>query len=164
MFILVVLMVLYYIKRSANAVGINIDVQKLPKDGYWVEVPLKKPWHVSSLAGRATVDWVMSVSYAADAPWNDTTWANERFNELLVQARAEFDEAKRAEMYFEMQQLVRDDCPTVIPAFANFISCTTDKIGTPEKIATNAQLDGLRNHETMVVLTKIRHRSGNEQV
>lgn len=134
-------------QESASAAGINIEVQKLPKDGYWVEVPLKKAWHVSSLAGRPTVDWVMSVSYAADAPWNDTTWANERFNQLLVEARAEFDEAKRAEMYFEMQQLVRDDCPTVIPAFANFISCTTDKIGTPEKIATNSQLDGLRNFE-----------------
>ena len=134
-------------QASAKNAGIDINVKRLPKDGYWSEVPLKEPWHVSSLAGRATIDWVMSVSYAADAPWNDTTWANERFNTLLLQARGEFDEAKRAEMYFEMQQLVRDDCPTVIPAFANFITCTTDKIGTPETIASNAQLDGLRNCE-----------------
>ncbi|MEM7076358.1 MAG: ABC transporter substrate-binding protein [Pseudomonadota bacterium] len=134
-------------QANAKEAGINIEVDRLPKDGYWSEVPLKKPWHVSSLAGRATVDWVMSVSYAADAPWNDTTWANERFNTLLVEARGEFDEAKRAEMYFEMQQLVRDDCPTVIPAFANFIACTSDKIGTPEKVASNSQLDGLRNCE-----------------
>lgn len=134
-------------QANAKAAGIDIEVKRLPKDGYWSEVPLKAPWHVSSLAGRATIDWVMSVSYAADAPWNDTTWANERFNALLVQARGEFDEAKRAEMYHEMQQLVRDDCPTVIPAFANFIACTTDKIGTPEKIAPNSQLDGLKNCE-----------------
>ena len=134
-------------QANAKQAGIDIKVERLPKDGYWSEVPLKKPWHVSSLAGRATIDWVMSVSYAADAAWNDTTWANERFNKLLVEARAEFDEAKRSEMYFEMQQLVRDDCPTVIPAFANFIACTTDKIGTPEKIASNAQLDGLKNTE-----------------
>jgi len=134
-------------QANAKAAGINIDVRRVPKDGYWSEVPLKEPWHVSSLAGRATIDWVMSVSYAADAPWNDTTWANERFNALLVQARGEFDEAKRAEMYHEMQQLVRDDCPTVIPAFANFIACTTDKVGVPEKIASNSQMDGLRNCE-----------------
>ncbi len=134
-------------QASAKAAGINIDVKRLPKDGYWSEVPLQVPWHVSSLAGRATVDWVMSVSYAANAPWNDTTWANERFNKLLVEARGEFDETKRAEMYFEMQQLVRDDCPTVIPAFANFIACTTDKIGTPDKIASNSQMDGLKNTE-----------------
>lgn len=134
-------------QASAKAAGINMNVKRLAKDGYWSEVPLKAPWHVSSLAGRATVDWVMSVSYAADAPWNDTTWANERFNKLLVEARGVFDEAKRAEMYFEMQQLVRDDCPTVIPAFANFISCTTDKIGAPEKVASNSQLDGLKNCE-----------------
>ena len=134
-------------QSDAKAAGINIDVQRLPVDGYWVDVPLKKPWHVSTLAGRPTVDWVMSVSYAAGAAWNDTTWANERFNKLLKQARAELAESKRAEMYNEMQQLVRDDCPTVIPAFANFISCTTDKIATPEKVASNAQLDGLKNFE-----------------
>jgi peptide/nickel transport system substrate-binding protein len=134
-------------QETARAAGIAIDVRRIPTDGYWTEVPLKKAWHVSSLAGRPTVDWVMSVSYAADAAWNDTTWANERFNGLLVAARSELDDAKRGEMYFEMQQLVRDDCPTVIPAFANFINCMTDKIGTPEKLASNAQLDGLRNFE-----------------
>jgi len=134
-------------QASAKAAGINIEVSRVPTDGYWSEVPLNVPWHASSLGGRVTVDWVMSVSYAADAPWNDTTWANERFNELLVQARGELDETKRAEMYFEMQQLVRDDCPTVIPAFANLIAATSDKVGTPEKLASNSQLDGLRNCE-----------------
>ncbi|MDZ7709777.1 MAG: ABC transporter substrate-binding protein [Roseovarius sp.] len=134
-------------QASAKAAGINIEVKRVPNDGYWSDVPLSVPWHVSSLGGRVTVDWVMSVSYAADAPWNDTKWANERFNKLLVEARGELDEGKRAEMYFEMQQLVRDDCPTVIPAFANLIAATTDKIATPEKLASNSQLDGLRNCE-----------------
>ncbi len=134
-------------KEAAKAAGLTIDVKRVPSDGYWTEVPLKRAWHVSSLAGRPTVDWVMSVSYAADAPWNDTTWANERFNRLLVEARSEEDEDKRAEMYFEMQKLVRDDCPTVIPAFANFINGMNDKIGTPEVIASNGQLDGLKNFE-----------------
>jgi len=46
-----------------------------------------------------------------------------------------------------MQQLVRDDCPTVIPAFANLIAATSDKVGTPAKLASNSQLDGLRNCE-----------------
>jgi len=134
-------------QASAKPAGINIEIRRVPTDGYWSEVPLNVPWHVSSLGGRVTTDWVMSVSYAADAPWNDTGWANARFNKLLVAARGELDETRRAEMYAEMQQLVRDDCPTVIPAFANLIAATTDKVGTPEKLASNSQLDGLRNCE-----------------
>ena len=89
----------------------------------------------------------MSVSYAAGAAWNDTTWANPRFNDLLRNARAELNEEKRAAMYFEMQQLVRDDCPTVIPAFASFINCMRDTVGTPDVIGSNSQLDGLKNIE-----------------
>ena len=51
--------------------------------------------------GRPTADTMLSISLAADAAWNDTYWKNPRFNELLVAARAETDEAKRAAMYAE---------------------------------------------------------------
>ena len=51
----------------------------------------------------------MTTAYAADAAWNDTFWKNPRFNELLVSARAETDEAKRQAMYAEMQQIAHDD-------------------------------------------------------
>ena len=41
--------------------------------------------------------------------WNELHWKNPRFNELLLAARSESDETKRAAMYAEMQQLVHDD-------------------------------------------------------
>ena len=43
------------------------------------------------------------------SPWNDTFWKNPKFNELLIAARSETDEAKRAAMYAEMQQILHDD-------------------------------------------------------
>ena len=113
---------------------------------------MNKPWHVSSLAGRPTVDWVMSVSYAAGAPWNDTTWANERFNSCWSKPARNSTRPSAEAMYFEMQQLVRDDCPTVIPAFANFITCH-ERQGRHARaeLASNAQLDGLRELRALVV-------------
>ena len=39
------------------------------------------------------------------ASWNDTFWSNARFDELLLAARAELDENKRREIYYEMQAL-----------------------------------------------------------
>ena len=52
---------------------------------------------------------MFTVAYAEGAAWNDTFWDNPRFNELLLQARSETDDDKRAAMYAEMQQLVHDD-------------------------------------------------------
>jgi len=45
--------------------------------------------------------------YAKEAPWNDTPWKNERFNQLLVEARAELTADKRRALYHEMQLLLQ---------------------------------------------------------
>ncbi|TIQ59319.1 MAG: peptide ABC transporter substrate-binding protein, partial [Mesorhizobium sp.] len=89
--------------------GVNIDVVREPNDGYWDTVWLKKPFYMSYWLGRPTADWMFSQGYAADAAWNQGHWRNARFNELLVAARSELDDAKRSEMYAEMQSICRDD-------------------------------------------------------
>jgi len=61
-------------------------------------------------SGRRTVDWMLSVVYAKGAAWNETKWDNPHFNDILVQARSETDEKKRATLYTEAQQLIHDDC------------------------------------------------------
>jgi peptide/nickel transport system substrate-binding protein len=130
-------------KESAAKAGINIEVVREPNDGYWSNVWMKKPWCAVFWGGRPTEDWMFSTAYAADAAWNDTFWKNNRFNELLVAARAELDENKRHRMYVEMQQIVRDDGGVVVPMFAADLSAATDKI-KHGKLATNWELDGFR--------------------
>jgi len=56
------------------------------------------------------------------------SWNNERFNKLLVEARAELDEAKRQEMYAEMQRILRDEGGAVVPMFANAIDGRNDQV------------------------------------
>lgn len=41
---------------------------------------------------------MFSVAYADGAPWNDTNWQHKHFNELLLAARAELDNEKRAKI------------------------------------------------------------------
>ncbi len=81
-------------REQALKAGIDINVIREPNDGYWSNVWLKKPFVMCFWAGRPTEDWMFSQVYAAGAEWNDTHWNNARFNELLVAARAELDEAK----------------------------------------------------------------------
>jgi len=129
-------------KEHAAKAGIEINVVREPNDGYWSNVWLQKPFCMSYWGGRPTEDWMFSLTYSADAKWNDTHWQNARFNELLIQARAELDEAKRRAMYVEMQQLVRDDGGTIIPLYANYIDARSTKLAHPDKIASNWDLDG----------------------
>jgi peptide/nickel transport system substrate-binding protein len=123
--------------EHAKAAGIEINVVREPNDGYWDNVWLKKPWCHCYWGGRPTADAMLTVSLAADAAWNDTRWKNARFNELLPQARAETDEAKRAAMYTEMQQLVHDDGGQMVLMFANYVGSLSTKLGHGDFNADN---------------------------
>jgi peptide/nickel transport system substrate-binding protein len=130
--------------EHAKQSGIEIVPNRVPDDGYWSDVWLKHPWCASYWSGRPTEDWMFTQGYSASSNWNESFWKNDRFNELLVSARAELDENKRRDMYREMQILVRDDGGSVVHLFANHISAYSQKVGVPEKVAGNWEFDGYK--------------------
>ena len=115
-------------KEHASAAGIDINIIREPNDGYWSSVWMKKPWCMCYWGGRPTEDWMFSTAYKEGAAWNDTFWSHEKFNKLLVEARAELDDKKRREMYVEMQRIVRDEGGVVVPLFNNYVFASTDKL------------------------------------
>ncbi|MER8724801.1 ABC transporter substrate-binding protein [Mesorhizobium sp. M1027] len=130
-------------QQNAAKAGISIDVVRESSDGYWDTVWLKKPFYMAYWLGRPTADWMFSMGYGADAAWNNSHWKNARFNELLVSARSDLDDARRLEMYTEMQSICRDDCGEMAPVFVNNVNALSKKIGH-KKIGPNWDLDGFR--------------------
>jgi peptide/nickel transport system substrate-binding protein len=86
---------------------------------------------------------MMTTTYASGAAWNETAWENPRFNELLVAARGETDDTKRAAMYAEMQQLVHDDGGVVVLVFNNYVEAHAKTLAHND-IAPNWEADGLK--------------------
>lgn len=129
-------------QEQAVSAGIDINVIREPQDGYWSNVWTKVPFCACFWGGRPTEDWMFSQVYASDASWNDTHWKNERFDRLLKEARVELDQAKRAEMYGEMQRLVRDDGGVIVPMYANYVWARSDKLAHGPDIASNWAVDG----------------------
>ena len=134
-------------QESARPAGIDIEVVREPDDGYWSNVWMKKPWVACYWSGRPTENWMFSQIYAADAKWNDTYWKHDRFNQLLLQGRAELDEKKRREIYVEMQQIVHNEGGVALPLFLSDVHAHTDKVKMPEVIGANWELDGAKNAE-----------------
>ena len=89
---------------------------------------------------------MFSVAYASGAPWNDAHWDNEKFTKLLIDAKAELDQKKRAQMYADMQEICKDEGGTVIPMFAQIVEALSDKIGH-ETISGHMEADGQHNAE-----------------
>ncbi|WP_300458397.1 ABC transporter substrate-binding protein [Desulfobacula sp.] len=134
------------IKEQAKKAGININVVREPDDGYWSNVWMKKEWCMCYWGGRPTEDMMFSVAYAADASWNDTHWKNDRFNRLLIDARAELDSEKRKKMYFEMQEICKNDGGTIVPMYNQLVEASSDKL-EHGPISGHMAMDGMRTAE-----------------
>lgn len=130
--------------EKAAAAGITITVDRVPDDGYWDNVWMKKPFAASYWGGRPVEDQMFTTAYQSGAAWNESFWSNEAFDKLLVAARSELDDAKRREMYQEMQRLVSFEGSTIIPMYNNYVMAVANSVGTPEKISANWNLDGFR--------------------
>ena len=115
-------------QQSAQKAGIPLEIEREPGDGYWSEVWNTKPFCASYWGGRPTQDQMYATAYLSSAEWNDTRFKNEKFDSLLMQARAELDPDKRKALYSEMSYMVRDEGGLIMPMFNNFLDARTDAI------------------------------------
>lgn len=129
-------------KEQAAKAGITINLLREPNDGYWSNVWMKKPWCACYWSGRPTEDWMFTDAYAADANWNDSFWKHEKFNTYLQEARATLDDARRRELYFEMQRIVSDEGGVPVPMFANHVMAHSPDIAHPDVVGGNWDKDG----------------------
>jgi len=134
-------------KESAKAAGITIDVLREANDGYWSNVWLNKPFVMVQWGARPTPDVMFSLAYKDDAAWNESHWKNPTFNKILREAKAELDQARRAEMYREMQMLCRDDGGTIVPFFRNRVYARGKTVQHGPDLAGNWELDGARAYQ-----------------
>jgi len=134
-------------RDSAAAAGIDVEVVREPNDGYWSNVWMKKAFSACYWSGRPTENWIFSQIYAADASWNDTYWKNDKFNKLLVEARAELDTGKRRTMYVEMQRILHNDGGLILPLFQSDVMAYHQRLAVPEVTGANWELDGGKNAE-----------------
>ncbi|MEM6375385.1 MAG: ABC transporter substrate-binding protein [Pseudomonadota bacterium] len=130
--------------EHAKAAGITVNVVREPNDGYYSDVWLNKPFCMVQWGARPTPDVMYSLAYKDDAAWNESFWQNERFNELLLQGKAELDDAVRAEIYTEMGQILRDDGGTLLPYFPNFVYARNAKVRHSGQLAASWPMDGAR--------------------
>ncbi|MCF8511634.1 MAG: ABC transporter substrate-binding protein [Rhodobacteraceae bacterium] len=128
---------------SANAAGIPLTIKLEPDDGYWSNVWNVAPFCASYWGGRPVQDQMYSTAYISTAEWNDTRFKNAKFDELLIAARGELEQAKRKGMYSEMAHLVRDEGGLICPMFNDWVEGRRAEVGgwkpTPYGTLMNGQ-------------------------
>ena len=106
---------------TAQKIGVNLTVNRVPADGYWSNHWMKHPLGFGSINPRPSADVLFTQFFKSDAPWNESGWKNPQFDQLLISARAETDDAKRKQMYADMQTIVSNQGGIGIPSFISLL-------------------------------------------
>ncbi|MEM1200261.1 MAG: ABC transporter substrate-binding protein, partial [Pseudomonadota bacterium] len=121
------------VQRECQKIGFNLQIKKVPTDGYWGAVWQKTAMNVTAWNMRPTATIMLDLSYAPGAPWSDTGWENEEMGVLLAKAKAETDPKIKHEILCKMQKIVAENAPVVIPSHRNIVDGISDKVkGVPK--------------------------------
>ncbi|OQM75586.1 ABC transporter substrate-binding protein [Manganibacter manganicus] len=115
-------------QQSAAKAGIQLEIERMPGDGYWAQVWNTAPFSASYWVGRPTQDQQYSTAYISSADWNETRFHRADFDKLVIGARAELDDAKRKAMYRDIAMIVRDEGGAIIPVFNDWVDAVSDKV------------------------------------
>ena len=116
------------LQREAAKIGLDLQVKRVPNDGYWGSVWLKTPMFVGDWNMRPTANIMLSLAFGPEAEWNESRWKNERMATLLKDARAATDQSKRLELQCEIQRLVSEESGVIIPVHKNSVDGLSSKV------------------------------------
>ena len=117
------------LQASAKECGIPIDVRRESADGYFGNVWLNGPFVAGFWGGRPSATQMLEVAFASTAPWNESHWKSARFDQLLSDAKAETDEAKRKGYIWELQAMLTEESGALIPCFRDWLDAHNKKVG-----------------------------------
>jgi peptide/nickel transport system substrate-binding protein len=112
----------------AQHAGVEVEVVNHPVDSYWSEVWMNRPFYLSNWSSRPMADQILSVAYLCESTWNESYWCNDRFDELVWQARETIDEDERFELYREAQEILVEDGGVIIPYFMSLNGAWNDHV------------------------------------
>ncbi|RLJ39660.1 ABC transporter substrate-binding protein [Acidovorax sp. 106] len=116
------------LQQAGQRIGLDIDVKRMPADGYWSNHWLNSPVGFGNVNPRPSADTILTQFFKSDAAWNESRWKSEKFDQLLLASRAETDLPKRKQMYADMQTMIHNDAGIGIPLFLASIDGHSTKL------------------------------------
>lgn len=105
------------IQQAAKELGLDVSLQQFDYSTYLDTIWLKSPYYVGFYNMQSSEDACFQLLYTSQSPWNETRWNNEKFDKLVLDARAELDEGKQRKLYADVQEMMYEEVPTCIPLF-----------------------------------------------
>jgi len=106
------------LKEQWAEAGITANVVTLPESVYygenqWLEVPLG----ITGWGHRPYPQFYLDVMLTCDAIWNEARFCDPEFDRLAAIAGSSLDEQERVDAYHEIQRILIEEGPIIVPYF-----------------------------------------------
>ena len=108
--------------------GVNVQVRRVPTDGYFTTVWKKVPWCASYWSGRPTAVGAFETAYVTGAADNEAAWSSPKLDSIVAQAKAERDEKKAAALLCEAQGILSVEGASIIPCFVPWLDAYSNRV------------------------------------
>lgn len=118
-------------QAQMKKIGVTVDLQVLPPDVYYgtgKQSWLEGDFGVTTWVTRATPLVFWQFSYVTGAIWNEGHWSDPEFDAIVAKIGSEVDNAKRAELYQQAQQILWERGPFIILAMPKGVTGATKKL------------------------------------
>jgi peptide/nickel transport system substrate-binding protein len=106
------------LKEQWSEAGVEIEISVEPESVYygdegWLEVDLG----ITGWGSRPYPQFYLDTMLISGAKWNESHFADEEFDQLVTTAGTTVDDSQRVKSYREIQQLLSERGPILIPYF-----------------------------------------------
>ena len=129
------------LKESAAAGGFDIQLNIVPSSVYW-EVWTQVPLGITIWAHRPLGTMALSAAYTTGADgnpgeWNETSWVDQEFIDLLTEAGGTLDVEKRRELMCKVEDIQMERGSVSIPFWTSVLYIAHEKIKNVDAHPTN---------------------------
>lgn len=123
------------IQNGAKEVGIDIELKLESQELYYGSgKPGRSDWldstfGITDYGHRGVPNVLINAPYVTGGAWNSSHFANETYDRLVAQYTAALDLTTQRRVAGQMQRLLLDETPIIIPYFLDSLMVTKAKIG-----------------------------------
>lgn len=107
--------------------GINVTIQTLPASVFW-DNWLTYPFSLTAWGHRPLGMMVLGLAYRTGAPWNEASFSNPEFDDLLDQIEGTVDPGLRKEIMSRLMTILREEGPLVQPFFMDVANAFNERV------------------------------------
>jgi len=126
-------------KEQAALAGITININILPSSAFWDQWQ-QWPFSISGWNNRVPATTNIGLALRCGAAWTETYYCNPKLDALLDQVNATVGVEARRQLYCQIQKIMQEDGPNLIPFWVFAYSASRSDVHQPDDYSSGGFL------------------------